>query len=309
LLRDYRQVGLEVQVAELVRALDDDPGSDPNLTAALHHGLRAVRRADQNRFDEIWLQNQALPPWLTINVQLIDLADEWVKTPTWASSRALLDEHTEIMLSPEFATALDEILLADSQGRTALQHRQILTDATSTSIDAAYAPYLRQELAVEWASIDDPSNSAAFLRAHQADLTTAEAIGALDQTLEYRHRSLASLAATDHTDLALALAADADTPINLREHQRNADPATLHALATLLLLRATNTSETTAAQTGLAIALALAGHDDAAQTSAASIAGSEEAKAAVIQVTEAISARPDDAALLTPLLQALLSDR
>ncbi len=78
--------------------------------------------------------------------ELVNLLQEWINTQTWAKSYEMLKSNAESLLSDEALDTLNVLILSNHENekltRALEQHRTILEEARTGSIDSAYAELL-----------------------------------------------------------------------------------------------------------------------------------------------------------------------
>ena len=295
-------------INDLLEALALDPGEDPQLTARLHAGARALRTQDPKRLDSRWSDaTDELPAWLLLEEDTLELAASWINTPTWARSRELLTANPDRLLAGPGETALAELALATRGADTISQHQEILKAARAHGIDAVYRPLLILDAVNAWLDIDELQASKTFLVDNHDDLTIPEALELLAQRGKLIHHALATLARSGHTDRGYELL---QTPDQIPEALATARQATaaesLHAIAQLALATAHTADEQANAITHLAIARELTNDGRQATELIGQLQQAQINTTPLIQtLTDAIAHHPDHAPALAALIGQL----
>jgi tetratricopeptide (TPR) repeat protein len=158
---------------------------DHALTADLHATCRSRRSQDPEAFDSRWQgDTAALPNWLLISEDIIDIMTRWIDTRPLATAKEFLVEHFDQLLGPWSDLALDEVALnkigEEPRFKIGLKkwdfpityvagrkepyhigrlmddplmiksHRHLLREVQRVGIDDAYRPWLALELLVKW---------------------------------------------------------------------------------------------------------------------------------------------------------------
>ena len=204
--------------ADIATALEVLNGQEPapNMTSFAHTVVRRVRDGDPPTFDAAWTRRfGAVPAWLTFSDERTQALGAWVRTATWAESKAYLSEHPEL-LDGQTDAALNELRLVNPDNSTLDLHARILTAARRLGIDSAYAPLVIRETIRAWIGTRTWTESAAYLRDHQAELLSDAARVALgemvsegdsnsDCALHWALQDLAVLGRVDEAYAYLAL--------------------------------------------------------------------------------------------------------
>ncbi|WP_369258108.1 AAA family ATPase [Streptomyces sp. R35] len=297
-------------IHSLVELLTSPPPAGPDPAALnARHLLRDLSRTSADAASQIndsWRTSTGAEPpaWLKLHEATIDLAIEWINCPTWAASRAFWEEHSAHLQSPETALALEELALVS---KAAEQHLRIARDATANTPDAAFRPYLTEELLSSWINTPTWEESQASLSDHAEHLLHDRALELLSTDTE---------SAESATHLALLLLARADgiptayqyvevrTPLSERIQQLLAapDPTLLNACALLELL--IHQDEFTGT-VHLAISAALA--DDPYDPTPWPTPDPTARDRAIAEIATLMGRSPQHAPALNTLLQSLLS--
>jgi hypothetical protein len=253
----------------LQHASDDREG-----TAAIHEQARHHRPQDPTVFDGAWTQKTGQPPpgWLTIDAGLLQVAQEWIASQTYAEEHDFLASHSEL-LDPAADDAVSEALLSVSEG-AAQQFSNMRQAARAEGVEAAYCPLLLAILARDFTDAD-PEAQRALLAARRDDLLSApvrDIITSLaeedDATAVHRAVALLDLAALgEHEPVLDALMDPARFPALLQELASRPDPAALGPAIEAALTTAMTLEQTATALFYSAVSAARANDPDrAAQT-------------------------------------------
>jgi tetratricopeptide (TPR) repeat protein len=248
---------------------------DRDLTANLHAACRARRAHSPKAFDTRWpRESGALPGWLLIGEDDVELVWQWLTTSPEATAKQFLVEHTERLLTPTSDVALDEIALR-LQDRSAIEpSRQLLGKARRVGIEDAYRPRLALELLENWleASLEDKQSMLNDQRMH-GELLGSDVAEALERLREgdpddsglIFHGALLSLARAGHDGVAFeALAEPTRFPALLTDLARTDEMVALDAMANLATVVDVGDAEQASGWFHKAIALAVAGDPQAA---------------------------------------------
>ena len=233
----------------LQHASDDREG-----TAAIHEQARHHRAQDPTVFDSAWAQKTGQPPpgWLTIDADLLQVAQEWIASKTYIEEHDFLASHPEL-LDPAADDAVSEALLSVSEG-AAQQFTTMRQAARDEGVDAAYRPLLLTILAHEFIDAD-PEAQRSVLASRRDDLLSApvrdtiESLAEEDDAAEvHRARALLDLAALDEHEAVLdALTDPSRFPAVLRGLASRPDPAALGPAVEVALSVATTPEQAAAA--------------------------------------------------------------
>ncbi|MEU5193387.1 hypothetical protein AB0G86_04895, partial [Streptomyces scabiei] len=254
-------------VAELA-----DDGAE--FLGALHsEGRRHRAAADPEGFDEAWREHTGAEPpaWLSVDADLVAVAQVWVETKTYAAERDHLAAHPEL-LTPDADSAVDEVLLLI--GQEAQRYRDIRQAAQNDGVESAYRPLLLTILAQEFAFADPPSRRR-LLSERREDLLDDIVLDVLSRLVAdstpqnspkfTQARALLHLAQLgEHAPALDALEDPSRFPELLQELARRPDPAPLHPAAVLALTAATSPQLAATAMFNLAVATVLSGDTDQA---------------------------------------------
>ncbi|WP_404960475.1 AAA family ATPase [Streptomyces sp. 147326] len=180
-----------------------DPENRPTLYA--RQRLRAYRPL------VVGLLGGAVPPWLPVRQELVDLAGGWVASADWATARAVWEEYAALLSTPHAGLALEELALADG---TAGLYLAVAREAARSGAAAAFGPHLVRERLEHWMALPTWEESRAYLTAHAADLARARTPGSVGapgaSDSERVHQALLVLAADTGISAAYACVADPD---------------------------------------------------------------------------------------------------
>ncbi|MEU9087588.1 AAA family ATPase [Streptomyces sp. NPDC048357] len=187
-----------------------DPENRPTLYA--RQRLRAYRPL------VVGLLGGAVPPWLPVRQELVDLAGGWVASADWATARVVWEEYAALLSTPHAGLALEELALADG---TAGLYLAVAREAARSGAAAAFGSHLVRERLEHWMALPTWEESRAYLTAHAADLARARTPGSVGapgaSDSERVHQALLVLAADTGISGAYACVADPDA---LRERWR-----------------------------------------------------------------------------------------
>ncbi|MER6200505.1 ATP-binding protein [Streptomyces sp. NPDC001586] len=274
-----------------------DPENRPTLYA--RQRLRAYRPLVSR------LLGGAVPPWLPVRQELVELAGGWVASADWATARAVWEEYAVLLSTPHAGLALEELALADG---TAGLYLAVAREAARSGAAAAFGPYLVRERLEHWMALPTWEESRAYLTAHAADLARARTPGSVGapgaSDPERVHQALLVLAAATGISAAYACVADPDA---LRERWRRelavAEPD-FEVLAGLCALEECVHGQGFAAGVHLRTAHVLAGRRHGSIPSPAPTPAEREA--AVAELAGLIPLRAGHAAELGALISGVL---
>ncbi len=138
----------------------------------------------------------AEPAWLHLSERTVGLTDAWLNCPTWSASLAFWTANAASLQAPEVKTALREVALVEPD--LAGIHLDLLTRAAHLGRDAAFRPLVLRELAADWMDAPNWLRSQEFLTDHAAELLRPEAVSTLGDSTEPEvlvHLALLHLAA------------------------------------------------------------------------------------------------------------------
>ena len=170
--------------ADVATALDmlRDEEPAPNITSWAHTVARRVRHGDSQAFDAAWKRRfGAVPAWLTFSDERTQVLGTWIRTATWAESKAYLSEHPEL-LDEQTDGALNELQLVNPDNSTLDLHVRIIAVARQLGLDSAYNSIVVREAIRAWIGTRTWTESAAYLRDHEAELLSEAAREALRNT-------------------------------------------------------------------------------------------------------------------------------
>ena len=297
-------------IDDLLEAHAIDPGTDLGLTAQLRANARSARKRDPERFDARWNQAVGQPPaWLLLDDDTLQAAADWINTPTWSQSHAVLISNADRFLTDCGETALAELALMSRGDPTVTDHERILQAAREHGIDEIYRPLLILDTVDAWLEIDDLDGSKRYLIEHHDDLTTPAAAETLAQQDALVHHSLVALARDGQTDRAYELLqAPDELPGALAAARREAGLEQLHAIAQLAHATARTDDEQALAAIHVAIALVLTGEDEHATQQTGQLDEPDLDTTPLIHaLTDAITHHPDHAPALAALIRQLTS--
>jgi tetratricopeptide (TPR) repeat protein len=298
---------LDEAIADVLQAVDSDPGDDPRLTAEVHRACWSVRAKHQERFDLAWQERAGdLPSWLLLDNETLVSCAEWLDTNTWAESRDYLLGHADQLLTETAMVALGEIALAMPNDSIVSRHEALLEACRRGGADSAYRSLLIADTVREWRSLTDPKESRKFLLEHRDELLTDEASTAVAQVRDMRGQALLGLALADETELAYAILEGREPSTEaLADARRHRDSDQLHFVAALCLTAADDDAQRAQAAVHLAMSLAMAGRGDEGSSLIHEACKAGHIPAAIDDLTDAISYRTQDAASLANLIRAL----
>ncbi|WP_329034449.1 tetratricopeptide repeat protein [Streptomyces sp. NBC_01725] len=250
------------------------PDHEFEYLGILHSEGRRHRAAGPEEFDEAWSEYTGMDPpnWLSVDADLLAMAESWVETATYAAERDYLAAHPEL-LAPEADCAVEEALLA--VGEDAERFRDIRRAAKDSSVEDVYRPLLLRVLAHRFADAD-PQVQRDMLDDQRTDLLDDLVLSELSRAVTDSASDGASEFARAEALLALARSGEQETafealedpslfPDLLRSLARRADPALLAPAATLALDAATSPEGAATAVFHLAVASAIRGENDQAR--------------------------------------------
>ncbi|UUU42339.1 caspase family protein [Streptomyces sp. NBC_00162] len=283
---------------------------DPTAFQA-RHLLRAHSQAgtaSASHISTLWhdATGEEPPSWLTLPQAAIELAVEWINSPTWAESRAFWDEHAEDLGSDDTAAALEELALAS---QTAEAHIPIAREAAAAGPDSAFRPYLTGELLHTWMDLSTWEESQAYLTDHAADLLhdqALELLGSDIDTVESAvHYALITLARADGIPSAYQYAEERPA-LDSRLQQLLAEPAAgADLLQAIAFLEFVVHREPFTATAHLALAGVLAG--EPGTPTVWPPAEPADRDRVISEVAVLIGRHPTHAAALSALIQSLLA--
>ncbi len=249
--------------------------SDGDLTADLHSACRTRRAQDPEAFDSRWPhESGALPGWLLISEDDLEIVWQWLTTSPEATAKQLLVQHADRLLAPTSDVALDEIALRLPDRSAIEPYRQLLGEARRVGIEDAYRSWLALELLENW--LDAPLEEKRSMlddqrtRGELLGPDVADALGGLRESDPNDsglivHEALLSLAREGRDGAAFeALAEPTRFPALLSDLARSNEFVALDALATLATMVDAGDAEQASGWLHKAIALAVAGDPDAA---------------------------------------------
>ena len=256
----------------LARALRLD-GEARDLAAGVHEQARRHRDPDHDRFDEDWAHHTDGPPpaWLTVDADVLDMAQAWVATDTYQAERDYLAAHPKL-LEPAAYVAVTEALLSITE-EAADRYMSLRQAAQRDGVDAAYQPILLTILAHEFAQAD-PGRQRALMTASREDLLS-DIVADVLQELAAVEGELAAAARRGAALIELAKSGDAEVvfealaepeqfPALLHTLAIRPSPASLAAAAVVAATAATSAAETATALFYFAVGTVVRGDQDQA---------------------------------------------
>jgi tetratricopeptide (TPR) repeat protein len=145
--------GPAIVVAWLAEALELAPESR-EVVGEAHHVARSLRTPNHEAMDAVWRSRTHTEPpaWLTVDLELLALAEEWVRTPTFTAERDYLAEHP-VLLQEAADIPVGEALLPLPPDE-AERLRRLRQAAQQVGVTGAYQPLLLTILAWEFARAD-----------------------------------------------------------------------------------------------------------------------------------------------------------
>ncbi|MEV6502258.1 hypothetical protein AB0M53_32780, partial [Streptomyces prunicolor] len=205
-----QNAGIRTLIDLLLSPLD---GPDPVALKARHllrdcH-LTSTTGAAQVRTAWRTATGTDAPAWLELPESVFELTIAWLQCLSWADTRTFWDEHAADLQSPETILALEELALAHE---AAEQHLHIARTATAETPDAAFRPYITEELLSTWIDCPTWEESQTYLADHTEDLLHDQAAALLASDTESAeaavHFALLSLARADGIPTAYGYIAD-----------------------------------------------------------------------------------------------------
>ena len=231
----------EAAIEDLRHALTLIPDGEYRLLGDCHSTCRRLRAAAPDTFG--W--PPPLPPWLVLDQAHLDLTWEWTATTTVAEEHEFFRAHADELLADTTAVALEEIGLAQGDPGSVQVYRDLWDRARRDGIDQAYRPRLAGGLLARWIDADLDTKRA-MLDEHRQQLLGDDVTETLDLWCAHdpdddqllAHQALLTLAVAGLADLAFDALADPDQfpPLLNTLARAGADPAPIHAAATLALL-------------------------------------------------------------------------
>jgi hypothetical protein len=253
---------------------------DRDLIADLHATCRDRRTQDPQAFDTRWpRQSGALPGWLLLSQEDLDLARQWVTASPETATKQFLTDHQDRLLATGSDVALDEIALQLPDPSWIEPYRQLLWRAREVGIDEAYRPWLALELLGRWldAPIDAKQSMLSDEQTRRAELLGPDVAAALGQLRDddpndpslIVHEALLALARAGHDDDTFeALADPGRFPALLTDLARADALPALDAMATLAIEVDASAAVHASGWFHKAIALTVAGDPQAASDAA-----------------------------------------
>jgi len=256
----------------LARALRLD-GEARELVADIHEQARRHRHPAPDGFDEDWAHHTAgpAPAWLTVDADVLDMAQAWVATDTYRAEHDYLAAHPEL-LEPAADVAVAEALLILSKD-AADRYTSLRQAAERNGVDAAYQPILLTILAHEFAQAN-PERQRALLTASLEDLLT-DIVSDVLQELAAEKSELAAAARRAAALIDLAQSGDAAMifealtepwrfPALLHTWAIRSSPVSLVSAAVVAATAVTSATETATALFYFAVGTVVRGDQDRA---------------------------------------------
>jgi tetratricopeptide (TPR) repeat protein len=172
------------------------------MLRAIHTEARRHRAANQEGFERAWIDagQPELPPWLVVDLNLLEVAESWLSTETYTAERDWLSNHPEL-LDPDSDAAVEEALL-NVDMTAADRYREMRDAAQASGVENAYRPTLTRALVATFVNAD-PGDKRTLL-AERADELLSDDVAVLlaeaendDITVKVA-RCLIDLSRSDH---------------------------------------------------------------------------------------------------------------
>jgi len=206
-------------------------GDDPVAVAQVHEQARRHRAADPAVFDQLWEHHTgaAVPAWLTVDPQLLEIANAWVNTETYTAERDYLAAHPELIETDADVAVAEALLTVGESG--ARWYTALRQAAKEDGVEAAYRPLLLRILGREFAAVD-ASDQGQLLADRREDLLSDTV---LDTLTELANEEDGQAAAALRASALIAIESDSPGgagPVLEAITEPSRFPELLHSLAT-----------------------------------------------------------------------------